>query len=140
MGTCEADEIAVAMLAQLLEQAGCATISLPLDPSLQHMLALVEPSQTDVFCVSALPPFAFARARTLARLLQVKFPRTKVVVGVWGFTGDTERARQRFQPARPDMLVRNLADAVKYCVESTQIPKDESDPTGPVEISSQPAA
>jgi methanogenic corrinoid protein MtbC1 len=130
----EADEIAAAMLAQLLEQAGCVAISLPLDPSLQHMLALVEPSQADIFCVSALPPFAFARARTLARLLQVKFPGTKVVVGVWGFAGDTERARQRFQPARPDMLVTTLADAVKYCVDSIQGVQDDSVAAAPPHI------
>src|SRR5579883_3224236 len=100
----EADEIAAAMLAQLLEQAGCAALSLPLDSSLQHMLAIVEPGQKDVFCISAVPPFAFARAR--------------IVIGVWGFTGDTELALQRFQPTRPAKLVTSLADAVKSFADS----------------------
>lgn len=110
----EADEIAAAMLAQLLEQAGRPALSLPLDPSLQHLTAIVEPARSDVFCISAVPPFAFAHARTLSRLLQVRFPRIRIVIGVWGFNGDTERALQRFQPKRPDKLVTSLGDAVAY--------------------------
>jgi predicted PurR-regulated permease PerM len=122
----EADEIAAAMLAQLLEQAGCTALSLPLDPSLQHLVAIVEPARKDVFCISAVPPFAFAHARTLSRLLQARFPRTKIVIGVWGFTGGTERALQRFQPTRPDRLVTSLADAVEFFVGPTPPAKDSS--------------
>jgi hypothetical protein len=109
----EADEIAAAMLVQLLEQRGCTAFLFPLDSSLEHMLGLVEPSPTDVICISALPPFAFARARTLSRQLQLRFPSTKTLIGVWGFTGDAERALQRFQPLRPFGLATSLADAVK---------------------------
>ena len=124
----EADEIAAAMLAQLLELAGRPAVSLPLDPSLQHLTAIVEPARSDVFCISALPPFAFAHARTLSRLLQVRFPRTRIVIGVWGFTGDTELALQRFQPKRPDKLLTSLGDAVAYFAGSTPAAKDNSIP------------
>ena len=124
----EADEIAAAMLAQLLEQAGRATLLLPLDSSLQHMLAIVELEEHDVFCISAVPPFAFARARTLCGLLQVRFPRRKIVIGVWGFAGDTERALQRFQPTRPAKLVTSLADAVKSFVDGPPAPNGTSVP------------
>jgi len=55
----EADEITAAMLAQLMEQAGYATLALPLDSSLHHSLELVEPDEKDVFFISALPPFCF---------------------------------------------------------------------------------
>jgi methanogenic corrinoid protein MtbC1 len=110
----EADEITAAMLAQLLEQAGCATLAFSLDSSLQHSVDLVAPDEKDTFFISALPPFAFARARTLVRQLQARFPRTRLVIGVWGFTGDVEQALQRFQPSRPDKLVTSLADAVKF--------------------------
>ena len=114
----EADEITAAMLAQLLEQAGYGAISFSLDASLEHAVGLMNPVDDDLFCISALPPFAFARARTLSRELQMRFPRAKVMIGVWGFTGDTERALQRFQPSRPDKLVTSLADAVKFVVDA----------------------
>jgi predicted PurR-regulated permease PerM len=122
----EADEIAAIMLAQLLDQADCTALALPLDPTLQHLVAIVEPEPKDMFCISAVPPFAFARARTLSRLLQVRFPRTKIVIGVWGFTGDTERALQRFQPKRPHRLVTSLADAADFFIGSTPAAKDQS--------------
>jgi predicted PurR-regulated permease PerM len=127
----EADEIAAVMLAQLLDQAGCTALSLPLDPSLQHLVAIVEPEPTDMFCISAVPPFAFAGARALTRLLQVRFPRTKIVIGVWGFTGDTERALQRFQPKRPHKLVTSLANAAEFFAGITPAAKDNSVPAVP---------
>jgi predicted PurR-regulated permease PerM len=114
----EADEIAAAMLAQLLEQAGHAAVSFPLDSALLHSVGLVEPTGNDLFCISALPPFAFARARILSRQLQARFPRTKILIGVWGFTGDQEGALKRFQSPRPHKLVTALADAVSFLVEA----------------------
>jgi hypothetical protein len=111
----EADEITAAMLAQLLEQAGYAAISFSLDPALLlHTVEVMEPSENDIFCISALPPFAFARARNLSHRLELQFPRTGVMIGVWGFTGDTEHALQRFQPSRPAKLATSLADAVQF--------------------------
>src|SRR5579862_443554 len=115
----EADEITGAMLAQLLEQGGCSAISFPLDPLLE-MIGLLAPTENDTFCVSALPPFAFARARTLTRQIQQRFPKTKIIVGVWGFTGDKERAVQRFQPARPEKLVTSFTEAVEFAVSSPE--------------------
>jgi predicted PurR-regulated permease PerM len=123
----EADEIVAAMLAQLLEQAGCTALSFPTDPSLQQVVAVMEPAETDLFCISAVPPFAFAHARTLSRLLQGKFPHTKIVVGVWGFTGDAERAMQRFQPAHPERLAGTLADALQFFTGSSPAPTPPAD-------------
>ncbi len=123
----EADEICAAMLAQLLEQAGYATLTFPLDASLPHSVELVAPDEKDVLFISALPPFAFARARTLGLQLKGQFPRTRLMIGVWGFTGDIEKARRRFEPAPPDQLVTSLADAVKFVVpEGPTMPQQTS--------------
>jgi predicted PurR-regulated permease PerM len=108
----EADEVTAAMLALLLEHSGCIVLPFTPDPGLQQ-LAFVQPAADDVFCVSALPPFAFAHARTLSHQLRVRFPKIRIVVGVWGFAGDTERAMERFQAPRPDRLVTSLADAIQ---------------------------
>jgi hypothetical protein len=74
----------------------------------------VAPNETDMFCTSALPPFAFAGAITLVRQLQLRFPRAKVMVGVWGFADNPERALQRFKPSQPTCLATSLAAAVQY--------------------------
>jgi len=78
-----------------------------------QQVAFVQPAADDVFCISALPPFAFAHARTLSHQLRVRFPGVRIVVGVWGFAGETERAMERFQAPRPDKLVTSLADAIQ---------------------------
>jgi predicted PurR-regulated permease PerM len=108
----EADEVTAAMLALLLEHSGCVVVTLMPDASLQQ-LAFVQPAAGDVFCISALPPFAFAHARTLSHELRTRFPGIRIVVGVWGFAGETERAMERFQTPRPDKLVTSLADAIQ---------------------------
>jgi predicted PurR-regulated permease PerM len=78
----EADEISAAMLAQLLEQSGRVALAFPLEPGLEPLLGAVEPAADDIFCICALPPFAFAHARTLSSQLRKRFPRTSMVVGV----------------------------------------------------------
>ena len=128
----EADEIAAAMLAQLLDQAGYATITLPLGASFQTTLALIEPVPDDLFCISAVPPFAFSPARTVGIELRAKFPGVKVVIGVWGFGGETKRALLRFQPSPPDKFVKSLAEALEHLgVTSMPTPaKEESGTNG----------
>jgi predicted PurR-regulated permease PerM len=120
----EADEITAGMLAQLLEQAGQAAISFSLDPSLQHTVGLLDPSGNDTFCVSALPPFAFAQAKSLCRQLRLRFPQTRIIIGVWGFAGDVDRAMQRFQPSPPDRLFTNLGDTLKFLVGSPEVAEE----------------
>ncbi len=110
----EADEIAAAMLAQLVEQAGCATVSFPIGPSIDDMLGVAAPGPDDVICISSIPPLAFTHARALNRRLRSKFPKTKILIGVWGFSGNVERALQRFRPLPPDHLATNLASALEY--------------------------
>ncbi len=110
----EADEIAAAMLAQLLDHAGYATMTFPLGSSPQSMLDLVEPDGNDVVCISALPPFVFSQARTMSRQIREKSPHTRILIGVWGFSNETERVLRRFEPTPPDKLVTSLADALEY--------------------------
>jgi predicted PurR-regulated permease PerM len=55
-----ADEITAAMLAQILEQKGFATMCFPLGPSLNECLASIGSDPGDVVCIAALPPYAFA--------------------------------------------------------------------------------
>ena len=113
-----ADEVTAAMLAQLLEQAGHATLSLPVaHASLAEMLALLEIRQDDVICISALPPYAFLPARTMCKMIRERFPKVKLVIGVWGFSGDMEKAKARFERSQPDRLLTSLAQAVEQIQE-----------------------
>jgi predicted PurR-regulated permease PerM len=113
-----ADEITAAMLAQILEQKGFATLSFPVvGPSLNDVLAMIEAGRSDVVCISALPPYAFAPARAMCRQIRQRFPKLKVVVCVWGFGGDTHKAMTRFERTQPDRLSTSLAEAVEHVLE-----------------------
>ena len=114
----EADEITASMLAQLMEQSGCGALSFPAGTSIQESLGALETSSDDVVCISALPPFAFAHARTRSRQLRERFPKVRLVIGVWGFSGDMEQALRRFDQSRPEKLLTSLAGAMEYLVGS----------------------
>ncbi len=121
-----ADETTAAMLAQILEQKGFATVSFPLlGPSLNECVASMESGPGDVVCISALPPNAFAPARAMCRQIRERFPKLKVVVCVWGFSGDTVKAMARFERTQPDRLSTSLAEAVEH-VQELASPKPEA--------------
>jgi predicted PurR-regulated permease PerM len=113
-----ADEVTAAMLAQLLEQKGFTTLAFPSSgPSPNEVLALIEPGHNDVVCISALPPYAFAPARAVCKQIRERYPKLKVMVCAWGFTGDAQKAKARFERTQPDRVSTSLAQAVEHVEE-----------------------
>ena len=113
----QADEITSSMLAQLLERAGHGVISLPVEASLEEILQHIPPEPQDVICISALPPFAFAQAASLCQRVRLHLPEIRILAGVWGFSGDANKAEERFGSARPDAIVSTLAQAIDQISE-----------------------
>jgi hypothetical protein len=123
-----ADEITASMLAQLLEQKGLAALSFPIAGTSPHeWIPLIDPKRSDVVCISALPPYAFAPARAMCKQIRERFPRLKVVVCVWGFSGDTEKAKARFERTQPDRVCISIAEAVEQVQELVH-PKPKAAP------------
>ena len=123
-----ADEVTAAMLAQLLEQMGFPTLSLPVGGSSpDEWLALLDAGGSDIICISALPPYAFAPARTMCKQIRARFPELKIVVCIWGFSGDTLKAMARFERVQPDRFSTSLAEAVEH-VQKLVRPKPEATP------------
>jgi hypothetical protein len=110
----QADEIAAAMLAQLLEQQGDVVVSFLAGSNFNEMIALVKPGPQDVVFISALPPYAFSPARKICKQIKARFPETSVAVGVWGFSGDTDKAKASFERTQPDQLFTSLLQAIEY--------------------------
>ena len=123
-----ADEITAAMLAQILEQKGFATLSFPLGGlSLNECIESIGSDSGEVVCISALPPYAFAPARAMCKQLRERFPKLKVVVCVWGFSGDSQKAMARFERTQPDRLSTSIGQAVEHVQELVH-PKLEATP------------
>jgi predicted PurR-regulated permease PerM len=124
----KADEITAAMLAQVLEQKGLVVLSFPIvGAAPNEWIPLVETTRSDVVCISALPPYAFAPARAMCKQIRERFPKLKVVVCVWGFSGDALKAKARFERTQPDLLCTSLAEAVEHVHELVR-PKNEATP------------
>lgn len=113
----QADEITSSMLAQLVEQAGYPALSFPVGSLLDESLARIEPEPEDIICISSLPPFAFVHARTSCRQLRARWPRTRLIVGLWAYTGDLEKTKQRFGNTPPDCLATTLSQAMEQIRE-----------------------
>lgn len=113
----QADEITSSMLAQLLERGGHGVVSLPVGSPFEEILAHLPPEPQDVICISALPPFAFAQARALCQRIRLHLPHIRILVGIWGFNGDLDKAKERFGSARPDRVVTSLAQAIEQVSE-----------------------
>jgi predicted PurR-regulated permease PerM len=114
--TDEADSLTASMLAQLLEQSGHTSISLPVEGSVPALEAL-SPAPDDVICICALPPFAFARSRALSRELRARFPKVTTVVGIWGFRDETNQGPPQLEAGRSDKIVTTLIEAVERIEE-----------------------
>jgi predicted PurR-regulated permease PerM len=110
----QADEIAAAMLAQILEQQGDVAISFPAGPNSNDMLALTQPETDDLILISALPPFAFTPARKMYKQIRARFPKNKVVVGIWGFSGDLVKAKSSFERIQPDQLFTKFLQVAEH--------------------------
>jgi predicted PurR-regulated permease PerM len=136
-----ADEITASMFAQLLEQKGLVALAFPtVGPSPNDLIALLEPGDSDVVCISALPPYAFAPARSMCKQIRERFPQLKIVVCVWGFSGDVEKAKSRFERAQPDRLSTSLAQALDHVHELVYPQQPEAAPMPPGAVPKGPEA
>jgi len=90
----EADEIVGIMLAQLLEQLGHTARCLSCETQ-EEMVREVELEAPDIVCISALSPFVISHTRSLFRALRAKPSKLEILVGLWGFPGDTSKAALR---------------------------------------------
>jgi hypothetical protein len=115
-----ADEIAAAMLTQLMEEAGTSALSFPAHSSLDQLAQMLEPSPDDMICISALPPFALANARALYQKLRRRFPKVKIAVGIWGFSGDRDKLKDRFERDQPDVILTRFAQVLDSSSDSSR--------------------
>jgi hypothetical protein len=63
----------------------------------------------------------------MCRQIRERFPKLKVVVSVWGFSGDTQKAKTRFERTQPDRLSTSLAEALEH-IQELVLPTPEAAP------------
>jgi len=132
-----ADELAAAMLGNLLESANIPVISVPLDAD-SGTLETLAPQRSDIICISALPPFALLSARSLAKKVREKYPEVPIIVGLWRTADESAEYRDRLRKALNVEVATSLAEAVDAMIgirvrarRVTRAPAVESIPSIP---------
>lgn len=105
----EADELVALMLVQVLRLSGLAADAIA-SGFMEETLAKVTQAQPHAMCISALPPFAIAHARSLCRKARQGCPGIKTVVGLWGSKVDPKTLQQRLGQGCSEYVVHTLAE------------------------------
>jgi predicted PurR-regulated permease PerM len=106
------DELAGAMLTQLLQQQGFSAQNGPGKLAAGELLDLVENSNVNAACISVVSPSTVIHARYICVKLRARFPQLKIVIGLWGTTQGLTDAARRLRDSGADEVVTTLADAV----------------------------
>jgi predicted PurR-regulated permease PerM len=103
----EADEIVGILLARALERQGHRAQSIPIATTGEMLLQVAE-LKPKVVCISALPPFALDHARALYAKMRAQFSDTHLVVCLWHFEGNLQKATIRMKLTRGDGFFTTL--------------------------------
>jgi predicted PurR-regulated permease PerM len=108
----KAHELTTVMLTQLLERAGYQNLMISVDAISEEILRGLAAEKDTVIFISALPPFAFAQTRALCQRVRAHLPENRIAVALWNSNEDAEEMLSRFGPARPEVVVGMLAQAI----------------------------
>ena len=124
-----ADEVALAMLAQLLDD-------LPIDLEItgtrlqaSELLSLVQAHEFSVVCLSDLPPSAPSKTRYFVKRLRAAFPDVRILVGRWGPPELADESTQVLRDTGANLVASTLLETRTYLgglVEIPRIPGPES--------------
>jgi hypothetical protein len=106
------DELAGAMLTQLLQQQGFAAQNAQAKLAEGELLDLVEKSNVNAACISVVSPSTVIHARYLCMKLRARFPQLEIVIGLWDMTQGVAEAARRLRDSGADEVVTAIGDAV----------------------------
>jgi hypothetical protein len=86
------------LLARLLVRQGHGAQSIQIGTT-SEMLSRVTELNPGVVCISALPPFAVNHARAFYTKLRTQSPDLPIVICLWHFEGDPQKAAARLKLA-----------------------------------------
>jgi predicted PurR-regulated permease PerM len=109
----EADDVVAMLLARVLERHGHRAQAIPIGTTAQ-MLSQVTELNPNVVCISALPPFAVNHARALYARLRIQSPELHIVVCLWQFEGDPQKAALRLKLARDHGFFSTLPQVLQH--------------------------
>lgn len=111
------DELAGAMLAQLLRQQGFEALNASAQLIAGDLAALVEKAGVEIVFISVVAPSTVIHARYLCTKLRARCPHLRIVIGLWSATENIADATRRLRDSGADGVVSSLAEAVKQAAD-----------------------
>lgn len=121
----ERDELAAAMLTNLLALKECEVSSASSRQTANELVTSLGQASIDVVCISVVAPSTVIHARHLCLKLRSLLPSLKIVIGLWGVTEGLPEAVRRLRDSGADEVVTSLAGAVAQ-ISSYASPKNEA--------------
>jgi hypothetical protein len=106
------DELAGAMLVQLLQQQGFDAENASAALSTGELVEMAAKSDPGAICISVVTPSTLIHARYLSTKLRAQLPHVQIVVGIWGATENMAGAVERLRSSGASEVVLSLAEAV----------------------------
>jgi predicted PurR-regulated permease PerM len=119
----EADELAGAMIANLLRQEGCEPMALSHNALAAEMVDVVTQFKPHVICISAMPPAAVSHVRYLLRRLDGKLTGQQLNLAVWRAKTDLPTLRRQIDMPQATLttslqetktVIARMTEAVQY--------------------------
>jgi predicted PurR-regulated permease PerM len=124
-----ADEVALTMLAHLLDDLPIAVEITRTRLQASDLLSLVREQGFSIVCLADLPPSPPSKTRYLVKRLHAALPDVRILVGRWGPPALADESTQVLRDAGANLVASTLLETRTYLgglVESPRIPVPET--------------
>jgi hypothetical protein len=129
-----ADEVALAMLAHLLDEMPIAMEITGTRMQAAELVSLVGERHFSVVCFADIPPSSSSKTRYLVRRLRSALPELRIAVGRWGPPALADESSQPLLDAGANHVASLLIESRNYFAGLLEMPRlpvpDTADPAG----------
>jgi predicted PurR-regulated permease PerM len=118
-----ADEVALAMLARLLDDLPVAVEITTTRMLASELVSLVRDRGASVVCLADLPPSPASKTRYFVKRLRAEFPDLRILVGRWGPPALADESTQALHEAGATHVASTLAQTRDYLAGLEAIPR-----------------
>ena len=104
------DHVALTMLSECIDNARLELSIMDTGLLASEAIARAMEYQPALICIASLPPGGGTQARLLCMRLRARFPDLKILIGRWGYVGDTNKMRAQLLAAGGTDVATTLED------------------------------
>jgi hypothetical protein len=99
------------MAEQMLGSANVYACSIPAR-RIDEILAEINAEKPDMVLLCALPPFGLARAHRIYRNVRARYPKVRIVIGIWSYPDDSAEAAKKISGSDDARMWTRLTEAL----------------------------